>query len=80
MRSVTTLCTLPRTHSIRAAFAGLRVRARRCVRTRRHTERMLGDLALRYGVRAAMFKRARVAMQRLRPEPPLRGFLPLYRH
>ncbi|MEP7062242.1 MAG: hypothetical protein ABI881_07575 [Betaproteobacteria bacterium] len=77
---MTTLCTLPRTNSIRAAFAGLRMRARRCVRTRRRPVRVRGDLALRHGARAAMIKGTRVAVQRLRPEPPLRGFLPLYRH
>jgi hypothetical protein len=80
MRSVTTLCTQSRTSSIRVACAGLRLRARRCLRTPRRTVRILSELAHHNGVRASTLQRARVAAQRLRPEPPLRGFLPLYRH
>lgn len=80
MRSVTTLCTQPRTNSIRAAYAGLRRRARRCLRTPRRTVRVLCDPARPDGARALTLQRPRVAAQRLRPDPPLRGFLPLYRH
>ncbi len=80
MRSVTTFSTQSRSHNIRDAHAGLRLRERRGLRLQRRPVRVFGDLARRHDMRESVTSRARVAAQRQRPEPPLRGFLPLFRH
>jgi len=78
MRSVTTLST-PCSGSIRAAHTRLRLRARGALHAQRRPVRAIDPLACRHQRRESTFV-VRVALQRLRPSPPLRGFLPLYRH
>ncbi|HEY5366194.1 MAG TPA: hypothetical protein VIL19_06935 [Casimicrobiaceae bacterium] len=75
---MTTLST-PCSGSIRAAHVRLRLRARGALHAQRRPVRTIGQLACRK-LRRASNCVARIALQRLRPSPPLRGFLPLYRH
>ncbi|MEO6927640.1 MAG: hypothetical protein ABI190_00620 [Casimicrobiaceae bacterium] len=77
---MTTLSMQPCANATRAAPASLRWCARRELRLQRRPLRAAADVAaggISRGVRTA---RARIALQRVRPSPPLRGFMPLYRH
>ncbi|MEO8847354.1 MAG: hypothetical protein ABI440_01805 [Casimicrobiaceae bacterium] len=75
---MTTLSTQPCANATRAAPAGPRVCARRKLRLQR---RPLRAAVTAGGIsRAIRIARARIVLQRVRPSPTLRGFLPLYRH
>jgi hypothetical protein len=80
MRSVTTFSTQLRTRGSRALSPGLHKRARRDAAARRAPRRAAPRDAAPSGVRARPDGRCRATNPRLRPEPTLRGFLPLCRH
>jgi hypothetical protein len=80
MRSVTTFSTQLRARGLRASSAGPQKRARRDAAARRTPRRAQPRDAAPSGVRARPDGRCRATNPRVRPEPTLRGFLPLCRH
>jgi hypothetical protein len=79
MRSVTTFSTQDRAGELRRAWPRRRARLRRdpLARSAQRRERLARP---RCGVRPAACGERRNDAPRLRPEPMLRGFLPLCRH